>query len=58
MAGTTAAGTMTIATMTAMTTIAVTGAEKAVAKAMDIGTEPLCISPGSRPRRGGGRTCG
>ena len=41
MAGTTAAGTMTIATMTAMTTIAVPGAEKAVARAMDIGTKSL-----------------
>ena len=39
MAGTTAAGTMIIATMTARTTIAVPGAEKAVAKAMAIGTE-------------------
>jgi hypothetical protein len=41
MAGTTAAGNMIIATMTAMTTIAVTGAERAVARAMAIGTKSL-----------------
>ena len=41
MAVTTAAGTMIIATMTAMTTIAVPGAEKAVARAMAIGTKSL-----------------
>ena len=57
MAGTTAAGTMTIATMTAMTTIAVPGAEKAVARAMDIGTKSLYFA-GFAPAQRRGRTCG
>ena len=57
MAGTTAAGTMTIATMTAMTTIADPGAEKAVARAMDIGTKSLYFA-GFAPAQRRGRTCG
>ena len=57
MAGTTAAGTMIIATMTAMTTIAVPGAERAVARAMDIGTKSLYFA-GFAPAQRRGRTCG